>query len=124
MMITRRLLLATALLAISFAIPAGAVPVWENNTDRPGGDYANFDLAPGDDFQSGTAQRAHDCQSACYRDIQCMAWTYVKAGVQGPNPRCWLKNKIPQHRHGNCCVSGFKTQPEVHGPGWGIQIKP
>jgi hypothetical protein len=28
--------------------------------------------------------------------------------VQGPNAKCWLKNKIPQPRPNGCCTSGIE----------------
>ena len=106
-----RQFLAVACLVFAFTVPAGFAAAWEDNTDRPGSDYKNFDLQPGDGYFAGTPMRAHDCKTACDQDSKCMAWTYVRAGVQGSNPRCWLKTEVPKHRHSNCCVSGFKTKP-------------
>ena len=72
----------------------------EGDVDRPGGDYANFDLASGD---------ANACKGACEKDgSKCKAWTFVKAGMQGPKPRCWLKNAIPPASTNNCCTSGAR----------------
>ena len=70
----------------------------EWNTDRPGGDYRSFDLAQAD---------PQLCRRACSRESRCRAWTYVKPGtIQGPRPRCWLKDRVPVARSHNCCVSG------------------
>ncbi len=71
------------------------------NTDRPGSDYSNFDL-----------QGAYpsDCRDACLKDSRCLAWTYVKPGVQGPKARCWLKNAVPAEQPNQCCVSGINSQ--------------
>ena len=67
--------------------------------DLPGSDYRNFDLAAAD---------AAQCQNACKAESQCIAWTYVRPGVQGPKARCWLKNKAPQRAANNCCTSGIE----------------
>jgi hypothetical protein len=89
--------------------PAAAVD-WkqENNTNRGGSDYRNFEIVPraasiaGD----GVAER---CEEACKKDSRCKAWTAVKAGLQGKNARCWLKTGVPQARADNCCTSGYSV---------------
>jgi hypothetical protein len=70
------------------------------NIDRPGGDYTNITLPPGSVSQV--------CLNLCSADAPCKAWTYVKPGVQAPNPRCWLKNTVPEARANSCCTSGVK----------------
>ena len=72
---------------------------FEQNRDRPGMDYKNFNLP---------AAQPVLCQQACEAEAQCRAWTYVKPGVQGPTARCWLKNGVPPAKVTNCCVSGVK----------------
>jgi hypothetical protein len=72
----------------------------EYNVDRPGSDYKGFDLA-----QSDPAL----CQESCEGEAQCRAWTFVKAGLQGPKARCWLKNLVPPATASACCASGFKA---------------
>ena len=72
----------------------------EQNTDRPGGDYKNFDLSQ---------PRYESCRDACANDANCTAYTYVKPGVQGPNARCWLKSGPPAPAGSSeCCISGVK----------------
>lgn len=66
------------------------------NIDRPGGDYANFNL---------NGEYPSDCRDACSKDKKCQAWTYVRPGVQGPKARCWLKSSVPPARPNNCCIS-------------------
>ena len=78
------------------------VPPIESNTDRPGGDYANVTLPGGSNPQS--------CSALCDADGTCKAWTFVKAGVQAANPRCWLKNGVPAPRSADCCTSGVKQE--------------
>jgi PAN domain-containing protein len=78
------------------AYPASGL---EWNVDRPGSDYRSFELpTPSPEM----------CQSACMNEPQCAAFTYVNPGVQGPNPRCWLKSAAPQPVPQTCCVSGSK----------------
>jgi hypothetical protein len=72
----------------------------EPGTDRPGSDYRNFDLP---------LPRPEDCQSACMNEYACVAFTYVNPGVQGPNPRCWLKSSVAAPQASSCCVSGVKA---------------
>lgn len=75
-------------------------PVIEANTNRPGSDYTNVTLP------AGSAPNA--CRSLCNADNQCVAWTFVKPGVQATNPRCWLKDAVPAAVPDACCASGVK----------------
>lgn len=80
----------------------GAAFSMEWNTDRPGYDFRNFSIRR----PSPSA-----CQNACNNDQRCLAWTYVKPGVQGRYARCWLKHPIPAAVYNPCCVSGLRTRP-------------
>lgn len=73
---------------------------WEFSVDRPGSD-----LSAGQDLVRDDPAL---CATACAANGSCRAWTYVKPGVQGPNPRCWLKNAVPGARANDCCVSGLR----------------
>jgi hypothetical protein len=84
--------------SVSPASPQAAGGI-ESDTDRPGNDMHGFNLA-----QANPAM----CQARCANDAQCVAWTYVKPGVQGPAPRCYLKNAVPVPTRNTCCVSGAK----------------
>jgi hypothetical protein len=79
----------------------------ETNTDRPGMDYSNFDLA---------SANPSLCEQACNGDPDCRAFTYVKPGVQGSGARCWLKNGIPTATPSDCCDSGVKGSTGVATP--------
>jgi len=79
----------------------------EYNVDRPGSDYRSFDLP---------TPSPEQCQAACMNEPACVAFTYVNAGVQGPSPRCWLKNAVPQPVPQTCCVSGVKYASEPPPP--------
>ena len=74
-----------------------AQSTFEVNVDRPGLDYRNFDLA---------RSRPRLCQEECLDDRRCRAWTFVRPGFQGPEPRCWLKFDVPASTPSECCVSG------------------
>ena len=76
----------------------------EYDTDRPGGDYVNYDL-PQPDVEL--------CRSACAKDSRCNAFTYVKPAVQGASARCWLKSSIPAGGPSGCCISGTKTHAQI-----------
>ncbi len=69
---------------------------WEPDVDRPGMDYNSFDIRGG--------PRA--CRNSCLSDDRCRAWTFVRSGIQGPSPRCWLKDGRPAPQDNDCCVSG------------------
>ncbi|MEO0544215.1 MAG: PAN domain-containing protein [Pseudomonadota bacterium] len=77
----------------------------EDGIDRPGSDYRSFDL---------TAPAPALCQATCRDEQQCVAWTFVKPGVQGANARCWLKNPQPAQVANDCCISGvFEKEVEA-----------
>lgn len=78
---------------------SGRAPVPELGVDRPGMDFANFNLS---------AANPNLCRAACYNNWRCRAWTYVRPGVQGPFARCWLKHGIPLPARSFCCSSGIK----------------
>jgi caspase domain-containing protein/PAN domain-containing protein len=90
---------------IEGAHPSGsrAMPRMFAEVDLSGQDYAGFPL--------GSADPAL-CQNACQSDTKCLAWTYVRPGVQGKQARCWLKNPVPAGHFSTCCVSGIEgTRP-------------
>jgi len=86
----------------------GTMGPMEYNMDRMGSDYNNFDLSEAN---------PQVCQNYCQNDPACVAWTYVKPGFQGPNPRCWLKNAVPQLTPNPFCVSGVKLMATPSGGG-------
>jgi PAN domain len=79
--------------------PQPASRAYEQGINRPGMDYRNFDLS---------AANPELCWNECLREPRCRAYTYVHPGVQGPAPRCWLKDGVPNPRPESCCVSGVK----------------
>jgi PAN domain len=81
---------------------ASGSAAFEVNVDRPGSDYRSFDLA---------TPRPEECRDTCLVEPQCVAFTYVNPGVQGPAARCWLKNGVPPGTPSACCISGVKTPP-------------
>jgi hypothetical protein len=82
-------------------VASGAASL-EVNTNRQGSDYRSFDLASG---------RPEECRDTCGVEPQCLAFTFVNPGVQGPSARCWLKSAVPPPTADACCVSGVKGAP-------------
>jgi len=70
----------------------------EPSIDRAGGDYRSFDL------KSGEGDEA--CKLACTAENKCRAWTYVRAGYLGREPRCFLKKEIKPPRRRPGFISG------------------
>ena len=105
MSVLKNMVLATIVFILSILF-VGQTSAIEMDTDRPGMNYKNFDLL-----------RNHPtlCESECIKDANCMAWTYVKPGIQGSSARCWLKRGIPSPVKNTCCVSGYKP-PEFKPP--------
>jgi hypothetical protein len=83
------------------AAPPTPVPSadMEADTNRPGMDYKDFDLSEAN---------PELCRSACLADPQCLAYTYVKPGIQSDSAHCWLKSGAPPAYPDTCCVSGIK----------------
>ncbi|MBO0902362.1 PAN domain-containing protein [Jiella sonneratiae] len=81
---------------------------FEDNVDRPGGDYKNFDL--NDPTPGSFGGPVDACRIQCEQDGACRAWTFVKKGVQGPKARCWLKTAIPNAVRNGCCTSGVPAR--------------
>ncbi len=71
----------------------------EEDTDRPGMDFDNFDLDEAD---------PQLCIEKCKKNPDCKSYTYVKPGIQGIRARCWLKSDIPDAIPDKCCISGIK----------------
>lgn len=73
---------------------------YEENTDRPGQDMRNVNLETEDPCA---------CALLCQSDPECQAFTYVRAGVQGPTANCWLKNGAPDPIPSDIGISGVRT---------------
>jgi 1-phosphatidylinositol phosphodiesterase len=71
----------------------------ESASNRPGGDYRDFDLA-----QPEPAA----CAEACLRDPRCQAFSFVQPGIQAEAARCWLKDSAPDAVADDCCISGVR----------------
>ena len=69
-------------------------PTLEDNIDRPGADYRDFDLPTGSGPQV--------CQQECLKENRCRAFSYKK----GQNSHCWLKDDVPEQRNKTDLVSG------------------
>lgn len=72
----------------------------EQGTNRYGLDY--------NDAMHETEATPQGCSDRCLRDEKCKSFSWVRAGVQGDSPRCWLKYAVPSPSQNSCCVSGKK----------------
>ncbi|WNG32235.1 hypothetical protein F0U61_00395 [Archangium violaceum] len=71
----------------------------EPGMNRYGSDYKGLDLPAAD---------PELCRTECANDSHCLAYTYVKPGVQGTYAKCWLKNPAPAATPDPNTVSGIK----------------
>jgi hypothetical protein len=87
--------------------PASIVSL-QGATDRPGSDYANFDLPTTTwgvlNFRSADFRL---CQGECAANGACRAFSYVEPNGATP-AHCWLKNAPPAPTANGCCVAGSK----------------
>lgn len=77
-------------------LSAASEDAFELGTDRPGHDFADFDV------QSG----ARACQARCLESPRCNAWTFVGPEAPDGSGHCWLKDAVPQARSMADAVSG------------------
>ena len=90
---------------------------FEENTDRHGEDFRDFDLPSPDPLL---------CREACVEDEQCRSFTYLKPNAGPGSPRvahCWLKSGIPAAKHDPAFVSGVvpeKTRPPGKPGDWEV----
>jgi LGFP repeat/PAN domain len=85
--------------AVKIQVHPAGMTAMQGAFDRPGDDFANFDLAAPD---------ARLCQGECAINGTCQAWAYVAPGGNQPNPHCWLKSTIPGPVANECCSAGAK----------------
>ncbi len=82
----------------------------EENTDRHGEDFRDFDLPSPDPLL---------CRKACVEDEQCRSFTYLKPNTGPGSPQvahCWLKSGIPAAKHDPAFVSGVVPE-KTRSPG-------
>ena len=95
------------------AVPASAVapahPVPTSVSPAPVGTPGKIEQGInrfGNDFSHVALPTPEQCQTACQANSKCMAFSWVKPGIQGQAAQCWLKDPIPQATNDSCCVSG------------------
>jgi hypothetical protein len=76
--------------------PEAFKPTYDENVDRPGGDYRRIDLTNADPKL---------CQKTCLDDQKCRAWSYRKA--DGGAPQCGLKERVLGRVDDRLAVSGI-----------------
>lgn len=87
------------LFALAAFILAGGGALAQNGYDRPGGDYASFQVRDGD---------PRVCAARCERDNRCRAWSFSYPRTDRPLATCWLKSTVPPPVERDCCVSGVR----------------
>ncbi|NLV27417.1 MAG: hypothetical protein GXY48_09675 [Methanomicrobiales archaeon] len=104
-LLNQKLIVLIGILVFLLAIPWGVLGLdtytIEDNTDRLGMDMSHYVMNPDDTCDV--------CAKSCMENPDCVAYTYVKAGVQDEKPVCWLKNGIPDPIIDSCCISGIRT---------------
>ena len=111
--------LAVLALVLVLHLPqAGFGHQLEQDTDRHGEDFRDFDLpSPGPLL----------CRDACVKDEQCRSFTYLKPNTGTGSPQvahCWLKSGIPTAKHDPAFVSGVvleKTRPPGTPGDWEVE---
>jgi hypothetical protein len=89
-----------------------AMNIGKGDFDLPGNDYLR--VIPRSANHTG---RVSMCRKACGADPACLAYTYVKPGVQGNDAACWLKGRVPvSGRTSNCCSSGTRKAEFIGKP--------
>ena len=92
----KKLMCVIVLAACPAAAHAGAdIVTTENGHDRPGSD-----------FMSEVMPNVELCRAYCVTN-RCKAYTFVLAGVQGPEAICHLKNAMPDPVPNKNTVSGI-----------------
>ena len=70
----------------------------EDNIDRPGADFRDFDLP--------TDAAPQVCQQECQKENHCREFVYKRPAVKGQRPHCWLKDAVTEGMIKNDHVSG------------------
>ena len=78
--------------------------------NRPGSDLRFVELSPLPPGEPTFIGPRELCEPLCIRTRGCQSWTYVKANIQGPKERCWLKTGIPNAVSDPNTVSGVIQQ--------------
>ena len=71
----------------------------------------------GNDYHRISVQTVFECRDACAADGQCLAWTFVRAGIKDDEPVCYFKNPVPTTAYGDtCCSSGIAAPRAAEAP--------
>jgi hypothetical protein len=62
------------------------------------------------DYKSSYIGSPEECRDACASEDPCVAFSFVKPGIQGVKAVCWLKSNVPPQTPDSCCVSGIKSR--------------
>jgi PAN domain len=61
----------------------------------------------GSDIAGLNVQNTDECSAACDSNADCLAWTFVRAGLHGPSARCYLKNPVPLPSYSSVCATNY-----------------
>ncbi|MBN8551295.1 MAG: PAN domain-containing protein [Caulobacterales bacterium] len=76
------------------------------STTTPGELEVGFDRPGYDIATSYDAADAEACRAQCVANAECLAFTWVQAGVQAETPVCWLKSEAPGTVEAEWATSG------------------
>lgn len=84
-----RMALITIVLSLSLSVSIVDAATF---TRSPGMDMPGMDISSIDTLNVGSEQNEQQlCQRNCDLNPRCMAFTWVRRGVQGPSAKCWFK---------------------------------
>ena len=96
---------------------AGPGPVWAVGVipaQYSEGGFLPGQMYPGTDFYGSDFQvywgigSAATCQTLCYDNPRCVAFTWVRPGYLRAEPACCLKQAVPPPTPNDCCISGIR----------------
>lgn len=64
-------------------------------------------------YERAAAADAEGCRKVCAADGECLSWTYVHPGVEGPDGVCELKSTVAPALASPCCDSGLGSALEA-----------
>lgn len=96
--------------SIAYGLTSGVRRGLENNINRAGYDYSDFDVS----------NTPSDCSQRCSNETNCRAFTFTWAGTNGrTNAHCWLKSAVGGPSSLSFAVSGVKRGLEMDTNRWG-----
>ena len=101
MRVSAALMAAAIFVAPAFAETEAKGPVFEPNTYRFGGTYTVV-----------SSQSPSQCSTACGRDSNCLAWSFVDLPGGSAQNACELKSTLGKAEENPSAISGISPQVE------------